>query len=58
MQSLSPESFYLMITTASTIIDFEKAERDFMFLLLCFQEVDLQPASGGFHRSSTDRTSN
>ena len=28
-----------MITTASTIIDFEKAERDFMFLLLCFQEV-------------------
>ena len=28
-----------MITTASTIIDFEKAERDFLFLLQCFQEV-------------------
>ncbi|MEI6691290.1 MAG: phosphoenolpyruvate carboxylase [Chlorobium sp.] len=28
-----------MITTASSIIDFEKAERDFMFLLQCFQEV-------------------
>ncbi|MEI7748318.1 MAG: phosphoenolpyruvate carboxylase [Chlorobiaceae bacterium] len=28
-----------MINTASTIINFEKAERDFMFLLLCFQEV-------------------
>jgi phosphoenolpyruvate carboxylase len=28
-----------MITTTSSVIDFEKAERDFMFLLLCFQEV-------------------
>jgi len=28
-----------MITTTSTIIDFEKAERDFLFLLHCFQEV-------------------
>ncbi|ACF42978.1 phosphoenolpyruvate carboxylase [Pelodictyon phaeoclathratiforme] len=28
-----------MITTTSSVIDFEKAERDFLFLLLCFQEV-------------------
>ena len=28
-----------MITTTSSIIDFEKAERDFLFLLQCFQEV-------------------
>ncbi|MCX6179527.1 MAG: phosphoenolpyruvate carboxylase [Chlorobiales bacterium] len=28
-----------MITTTSSIIDFEKAERDFIFLLQCFQEV-------------------
>ena len=28
-----------MITSASSIIDFEKAERDFFFLLQCFQEV-------------------
>jgi len=28
-----------MITTTSSIIDFEKAERDFLFLLHCFQEV-------------------
>ncbi len=28
-----------MITTTSSIIDFEKAERDFMFLLQCFQEM-------------------
>ncbi len=28
-----------MITTTSSVIDFEKAERDFHFLLLCFQEV-------------------
>ena len=28
-----------MITTTSNIIDFEKAERDFLFLLQCFQEV-------------------
>ena len=28
-----------MITSASSIIDFEKAERDFLFLLQCFQEV-------------------
>jgi phosphoenolpyruvate carboxylase len=28
-----------MITTTSNIIDFEKAERDFIFLLQCFQEV-------------------
>ena len=28
-----------MITTTSSIIDFEKAERDFFFLLQCFQEV-------------------
>jgi len=39
MHQISSESFYLMINTASTIINFEKAERDFMFLLLCFQEV-------------------
>jgi phosphoenolpyruvate carboxylase len=29
----------LMITTTSNIIDFDKAERDFNFLLECFQEV-------------------
>jgi phosphoenolpyruvate carboxylase len=28
-----------MITTTSSVIDFEKAERDFLFLLHCFQEV-------------------
>jgi phosphoenolpyruvate carboxylase len=28
-----------MITTTSNIIDFDKAERDFTFLLKCFQEV-------------------
>ena len=28
-----------MITTTSSVIDFEKAERDFTFLLQCFQEV-------------------
>ena len=28
-----------MITTTSSIIDFAKAERDFLFLLQCFQEV-------------------
>ena len=28
-----------MITTTSSVIDFEKAERDFIYLLLCFQEV-------------------
>ncbi|TLU87483.1 MAG: hypothetical protein FDX21_01200 [Chlorobium sp.] len=28
-----------MITTTSSIIDFEKAERDFIFLLQCFQEM-------------------
>ncbi|MEI6638079.1 MAG: hypothetical protein WCL46_00025 [Chlorobium sp.] len=28
-----------MITTTTSIIDFEKAERDFLFLLHRFQEV-------------------
>jgi phosphoenolpyruvate carboxylase len=28
-----------MITTTNSVIDFEKAERDFLFLLNCFQEV-------------------
>jgi phosphoenolpyruvate carboxylase len=28
-----------MITTTISVIDFEKAERDFLFLILCFQEV-------------------
>jgi len=28
-----------MITSTSSIIDFEKAERDFLFLLQCFQEI-------------------
>lgn len=28
-----------MITTTSSVIDFEKAEHDFLFLLHCFQEV-------------------
>ncbi len=37
MQPRSSESFFLMIT--STSIDFKKAEHDFIFLLLCFQEV-------------------